>query len=244
MKKLLFIIALFPSFSWAVNVPEFEHKDPIIHREFENVGNEIKKARLLPQLSSSTLPSGSSNYIQNVGTEASPAFSVSAGTSTTFNTNRISTASTNSGVAIRGTGTNDSASQFDIGESSEATSTTNVTAGTSDTFDDLLSITLTPGDWDVSGMVQWDRNTATWTEIRCGFSTTSGDSQTGMSIGVQQMRDTWASSGATPNIVSCSIPPRRQSIAVTTTFYLKRLSVYSANTPRTVGGRITARRAR
>ncbi len=147
-------------------------------------------------------------------------------------------------IALHGSATNDNANQFDVGESSEATNTTAVNAGTSDTFDDLLTITLTAGDWDVDGMIQWDRNSATWTEARAGFSTTAGDNQTGMSIGVQQLRDTWASSGSTPNLVSIAIPPRRLSLSATTTVYLKRLAVYSVGAPRTAGGRISARRVR
>lgn len=84
MKKLLFFIAFLPSVSWAVNVPEFKHKDSIIQREFENVGQEIKKARLLPAASSTPLPlpPGSTNYIQNTGTSSDPAFSVYEGTFT------------------------------------------------------------------------------------------------------------------------------------------------------------------
>lgn len=67
MKKLLFILLLSPSISWAVNVPEFSHKDPIVQREFENVGNEIKKARG-SSFTDSDLTGGSTNYIQNTNT--------------------------------------------------------------------------------------------------------------------------------------------------------------------------------
>jgi hypothetical protein len=80
MKRLIFII-LFPSVSWAVNVPEYNHKDPIIQLEFQNVGFEIQKARSASNISSSTLPSGSTHYIQNTkDLQASSQFNVSSGT--------------------------------------------------------------------------------------------------------------------------------------------------------------------
>lgn len=81
MKKLLIFIAVFPSLSWAVDVPKFKYKDPTLQQEFENIGQEIQKARLLPTAVSS------SSYIQNTnslqsGATAYPAFLYVGSTST------------------------------------------------------------------------------------------------------------------------------------------------------------------
>ncbi len=68
-------LLLVASFCFGVNVPEFKHKDSITQREFENVGQEIKKARLLPEVSTGT-------FINNTGTSDNPTFSVYEGTFT------------------------------------------------------------------------------------------------------------------------------------------------------------------
>lgn len=75
MKKIIFLISIIPSIAFSANVPEFSHKDPIIQREFENVGFEIQKARNLPVTSTTS-------YIVNIGTSNSQSFSVSKGTFT------------------------------------------------------------------------------------------------------------------------------------------------------------------
>ena len=59
--------------------PEFRHKDATIHKEFLNVYKDIR--RTFSIANSSSLPSGSTNYIANIGADGSnQEFTVVAGT--------------------------------------------------------------------------------------------------------------------------------------------------------------------
>lgn len=145
---------------------------------------------------------------------------------------------------IVGTTTNNSAAAGNVGQYISSAATTPTNAATSNQYDDLLSISLTAGDWEVTGYATWQNNGATWTESQVGVSTTSGNSSAGLNSSDTNSIYVWASSSTTPVTLTHGIPNVRFSLAATTTVYLKRLAVYSAGTPRTVGGRISARRVR
>lgn len=144
---------------------------------------------------------------------------------------------------IKGTTTNDAAPALNVGEFITANSgATN--CATSTQYDDATSISLTAGDWDVSATGYFNSNGATWTILFLGFSSTSGNSATGLIEGDNSMRAQWASSATTPLYVPIVIPPYRVSISSTTTYYLKRRADYSAGTPKVDGARLSARRVR
>ena len=144
---------------------------------------------------------------------------------------------------VVGTTTNDSAAAGYIGQFVEATTTGNLNAAASAVADDLLSISLTAGDWDVTGLVLWQANGSTYSQFRAGISIYSGSNETGLDSGVTL---NFYSVPSTSNSLSITLPMPmvRMSLASTTTVYLKRYAVYSSGTPRTQGGRISARRMR
>lgn len=144
----------------------------------------------------------------------------------------------NSGY-VAGTQTNDSANTGKIGEYKESNQTsTNFPATT--VFGDLTSISLTAGDWDVTGSVGATLNGATMTAYSVGISTTTGNSTTGLTYGVNRF------DGITPTANGDSavvVADYRVSLASTTTVYLKYQATFSAGTPKAYGS-IRARRMR
>jgi len=143
---------------------------------------------------------------------------------------------------IVGTTTNNNATALNVGEAVRAASGVTNSAATA-TWGDLVSISLTAGDWDVSAALYWIKSTATWTQASIGISSTSGNSGVGLVEGDNWLDNVWASSSTTPTYIGMSIPSFRVSIASTTTYYLKTYSAYSAGQPG-AGGRISARRVR
>lgn len=143
---------------------------------------------------------------------------------------------------IKGTATNDAATAGYIGEYIESVVGATNASGTG-VWGDLTSISLTAGDWDITGIFYWHSNGATWTYVQSGISTTSGDSSTGLVAGSNYLVGRWASSSTTPLVVPVAIPNYRISLAASTTVYLKYNSIYSAGTPQALG-RLSARRVR
>lgn len=147
---------------------------------------------------------------------------------------------TSQAVNVHGTATNDSASAGYVGEYISS-SVSNVSAPASNTTGNVTSISLTAGDWDVSGVVQLNRNSATYTmtTFEIAVTTTSGGSGTvgdsDITTGIADL--TWS-------FLSASIPTVRFSLSATTTVYLTIFpGAYSAGTPKYYG-RISARRVR
>lgn len=140
----------------------------------------------------------------------------------------------------KGTSTNDSATTGYIGETQSSTAA-GVSAGTSTQWVNITTISLTAGDWLVSGWADHTLNGATMTGgAGLALSAFTGNTTTDHTTGDN------ASDGAPPTSTydtNCSIPAWRVSIASTATYYLKARFVYSAGTPKT-SGRITAVRIR
>jgi hypothetical protein len=147
---------------------------------------------------------------------------------------------------ILGTRTNDSAITGHLGEYVECTSVGTVSASATGVMDDLCSISLTSGDWDVSAIIVFynSAGSATWTDINAGISATSGNSFSGLTVGVNRIEGFWGSTSTNPREIPFVIPSFRVSLNTTTTYYLKRYFEYSAGTPVSLGGRISARRVR
>ena len=180
------------------------------------------------------LDGGSDTYLVET---SSNKIDVVAGTTTTASFQA-------SGVAIRGTNTNDSASTGFVGEYAQSLVSTATSVGTSAQYFDLTSISLTAGDWDVTGIVVYNRNAATYTSsgLELGIGTTAGNSSAGLVVGSNNVVDsrtdnTWSN-------ISLTIPSFRISVASTTTYYLKGFpGSYSAGTPQ-YRCRMSARRVR
>jgi hypothetical protein len=142
-----------------------------------------------------------------------------------------------------GTTTNDNASSGVVGEAVRSqVGFTNFPA--TNNWGDLTSISLTAGDWDVSILAILSTNTATGgTDWRCGISSTTGNSGTGLTLGDNQAEHTAVLPSGGNAADSLSIPNFRVSLSGTTTYYLKYLALYTGGVPQ-AAGRISARRVR
>lgn len=143
---------------------------------------------------------------------------------------------------LLGTNTNDTAAAGNVGEYvSASVSSSTAVPGSTGQWGDCTSISLTAGDWDISGVITFGLSGATMTnEIDVGISTHSGNVTTGLNFG-----DT-AVAGPIPTSSqgsSMMIPSIRASLSGTTTYYLKESVTYSAGNP-TERCRISARRVR
>jgi len=153
----------------------------------------------------------------------------------------VATLNHSSGVAVHGTNTNDNASAGYVGEYIESLPGI-VNATTSGQFEDLTSISLTAGDWDITLVVSIDGNGSTMSAAAIGISTTSGNSITGLNLGVNRLDE--ITDPSIGQAVGLSIPNFRVSLSTTTTYYAKFLATYSSGTPRSNGSRLSARRMR
>lgn len=148
------------------------------------------------------------------------------------------------GVAIKGTTTNDYASAGDVGEYIDSIINNSGTI-LSATFYDITSITLTPGDWDLSGCVVYGTGTASMTNylfsLMIGINVGNDASDT--SYG--NNRVIWHESSATwINGTYGTLPILRKSISTTTVFYLKGyVDAFSSGNPEQYA-KLCARRVR
>jgi len=142
---------------------------------------------------------------------------------------------------INGTVTNDSAAAGKVGEAVRAVVTSFTNFAATATWGNVTSISLTAGDWDVTGLLYYQLNGATSAgAYEVAISLFSGNTTTDHSAGDNVM------DGPFPTVAlnqSISVPVWRVSVASTTTVFLKALGVYTVGNPRYVG-RISARRIR
>lgn len=138
-----------------------------------------------------------------------------------------------------------SAAAGHVGESiRSAANPGGVAIGAADTFINLTSIVLSPGDWDISGIVVVNSNTAATTIMDLAISINSGNTLTDHVQGDNQVR-TWvqdAVSGFGTNFATLTIPNFRKNLTSTTTIYLKTAGKDLNN--RYHSYRISARRVR
>jgi hypothetical protein len=143
---------------------------------------------------------------------------------------------------IVGTTTNNSASAGFVGEFiSSVAAPSSVTVAPSGTYGNVVQISLTPGDWDVTGVGVLNAAGATYSSESWGVavSSYSGNVVTDHVYGYNQLyfSDYSANDQAGP------IPVVRFNIASTTIVYLKVTANYSAGQPLCYG-RLSARRVR
>ena len=148
-------------------------------------------------------------------------------------------------TGIVGTTTNNSAGTGYVGEYVSASrlisSTISMTTGVAL---NITSISLTAGDWDVSGWIGTDGNVATIQQLLRGSSSDTSATLNANVIGYGMTA--YNGSGETIYVNgggSCTIPLKRYSLASTTTIYLVASANFTTNI--CVGyGYITARRVR
>lgn len=169
-------------------------------------------------------------------TLAKATLTAGAGVSVTNGTGTITIAAT---TGIPGTTTNDSATAGNLGEFvSSAIASGSAVSLTTATAANVTSISLTAGDWDVEGNVNFSASTATVTGTSAGISSTSATLPTDGTEAYSGVQVTLLS-----ELDSVTMPRKRISIAGTTTVYLVGKSTFSAGTV-TAFGAISARRVR
>ena len=105
-------------------------------------------------------------------------------------------------------------------------------------YGDVTSIDLTPGTWDISGLLTLEANGATVTSANFGIGTATGNSAAGLLVG-QNM--TYIAPPSSSSIAGGAISPYTVVITTNTTYYLKLRVAYTVAVP-VVYGRIAARR--
>lgn len=147
----------------------------------------------------------------------------------------------------KGTSTNDNASAGNVGEFVTATLASAGSALTTATALTLVSISLTAGDWDISGVVDFLPAAATSvTQLAASVSLTT-NVLSGQAGGAGLGTDPTVLINQAVNVptaqVGVPIPPVRLSIAVTTTVFLVASLTFTVSTA-TAFGTIRARRVR
>lgn len=157
-----------------------------------------------------------------------------AGSFTTLNATGLITPSSTNG--IKGTATNDNANAGSVGEI--ITGTTSTVSLTTGVTTNVTSISLTAGDWDVSGTLRTNpAGSTTTSSVVAGVTTTSG-AFGGLGTAVQ-----YPYAAPAGNSVIAATPVTRLSLPATTTVYLDANVLFSVSTL-TADGFIRARRAR
>ena len=145
---------------------------------------------------------------------------------------------------VAGTATNDSAATGNLGEYIESVTGIVAVNGTTGQYKDITSISLTAGDWDVSGVMQFEESGGSAiTYFGTGISVTAGNDATGLVQGSSFLNHQ-PNSAVTVETIGIVIPSLRMSLAGTTTVYLKCYVNYTIATPNTSGARLSARRVR
>lgn len=189
-------------------------------------------------LAASDIASGAVVVVQYDGTQfqvVSPINDVV----TTSGTQTVAGDKTFSGkTAITGTATNDSASAGYVGEYVSSTVVSGSAVSLTTTIvANVTSISLTAGDWDVSGVVGWtfmNNTTIAGASISLTSATQSMDTRIYTRVGA---------AGNLIGIYEAALPTVRVSIASTTTVYLVAEAIFATST-NSAYGRIMARRVR
>ncbi len=138
---------------------------------------------------------------------------------------------------IKGVSTASSASAGNVGEVLESKQTSLTNFPTTNNYGDLVSKTLTAGEWMVYLFIDVTINGATITDDRFGLGTVTGNSATGLVNG-----DTAGHIGsaiAAVGAVSAALPAIHIELSGSTTYYFKYFAAYSGGPPQATG-RMTA----
>ena len=143
-------------------------------------------------------------------------------------------------AGIVGTTTNDNANVGAVGEVISSNVTTPVTMTTA-TGTNITSISLTAGDWDVSGEVWFVIGTGGATQIQGAISAISATNPSASAVGASRTFLAIAFPASTNQNIG--VRTCRVSLAATTTYYLVAVVNFPSGTC-TAAGNIWARRAR
>lgn len=199
-------------------------------------GNTLTKATLTGTTDQINVANGTGSITlstpQNINTTSSPTFVGGTFTGTLDGQGQLKG---------KGTATNDNAASGYIGEiiSTFTDSASRVTLSNG-VWNDVGSITLTAGDWDISVLALFEGN-VTGVQKVAGIGTASGNSATGISFGSNTTSDTVMPTSNSDT--GLTVPPYRVSISGSTTYYLKVLGTFSVGTLKAYGT-IRARRIR
>lgn len=118
---------------------------------------------------------------------------------------------------LLGTNTDDSAATGYVGE--EITGSGVYESIANNTWGDTAQITLTPGDWDVSGAVEfYTSSNPTVSQMYIGYGSASGTSSTGVGSPYRSLNRI---APTTDSQVTMGVITRRYSVSANTTVYLK-----------------------
>ncbi len=149
----------------------------------------------------------------------------------------------NGGIPVQGTNTNDNAAAGNVGEYTESALTSAAPVSlTNDTAANIVSISLTAGDWDITGAAGFTGGaTTTVNYMRGSISASSGV------LGGENARSVFTPNGATifatTSAVTFPLVTLRASLASTTTYYLVSQAGFGVSTMSGFGV-IRARRVR
>jgi len=143
----------------------------------------------------------------------------------------------------KGTATNDAAAAGYIGEVASSIVLVGSAVGlTTNTAANVTSLSLTAGDWEVSGEVWFSQNAATVATIaQAAITTTSATLPTVPAVGTALSKHSGTEATGSGAIVT--VGPCRMTLAATTTVYLVAQSTFTVNT-NAAYGKLRARRAR
>ena len=184
---------------------------------------------------------GDASGILNLNSNGTNVVAVTSAGATVTGTLAATGAITPSQTAgVIGTTTNNSANAGSIGEYISSTVASSGVSLTTTVFANITSISLTAGDWDVSGVVAiTNPGTTTYSYINYGTSTTSATNGT---LGQMGSLTTPSNIAATVDFTT-PIPETRLSLASTTTVYLVTRASFAVSTSSAYGV-IRARRIR
>lgn len=145
---------------------------------------------------------------------------------------------------ILGTSTNDNATDGNIGEEVVAIQSTYTNFTTTATYQNITSITLTAGDWDLAAFFTYSSNSATITAASNAIFVIS--TTTASAAGATEGRNiAYVPQAALlgTSLFSEAISSYRVSISGSTTYYLNAQATFTLGNPQFVGG-LRARRIR
>ncbi len=123
--------------------------------------------------------------------------------------------------------------------SNVVSSTTNLT---SNQYNDCTSLAITPGSWEVGGTVCFaPAATTSVTVSNAGYSTTSGNSSSGLTEALNLLTYTEAADVHAADYCFV-VPTSHINLSATTTYYLKAKAVFTLSTM-TCGGTLRALRS-
>lgn len=178
------------------------------------------------------------NFNLSTTTVLNSTFTANSGSNITANAGSI--VQLNGTNSIKGTTTNDNAATGFVGEYVSSNVFTATNDGTTNVYTNLAQVSLTAGDWDVTGCVGFLAGGATVTGNDFAISVNSGNTTTDQHEPENQLELPLSSSASSSD--GC-IAAFRQSINATTIVYLKTAVVYTGG-PNKVRGSLHARRVR